>query len=76
MSNNSVQNNSVQNTAEVQKFRVVNNADLLEEALADSIKNFGEDARNFPVLENFLAGKTNDIQIFQTEIGNEIRAKM
>ena len=76
MSNNSVQNNSVQNTAEVQKFRVVNNDDLLEEALADSIKNFGEDARNFPVLENFLAGKTNDIQIFQTEIGNEIRAKM
>ncbi len=47
--------NSVQNAAEAQTVRVVNNADLLEEALADSIKNFGEDARNFPILENFLA---------------------
>ena len=68
--------NSVQNAAEAQTVRVVNNADLLEEALADSIKNFGEDVRNFPILENFLAKDQNSIQIFQTEIGNEIRAKM
>ena len=51
-------NNIVQNAAEAQKVpevRLVNNAYLLEEALADSIKKFGEDARNFPVLENFFA---------------------
>lgn len=51
--------NAPQNPAEapqkVPEVRLVNNADLLEEALADSIKKFGEDPRNFPKLENFLA---------------------
>ena len=77
-------NNIVQNAAEAQKdaaealqnVRLVDNAGLLEEALADSIKKFGEDARHFPILEKFLTNDQNSIQIFQTEIGNEIRVKM
>ena len=72
--------NAPQNPAEapqkVPEVRLVNNADLLEEALADSIKKFGEDPRNFPILEKFLTRDQTSIQIFQTEIGNEIRVKM
>ena len=77
-------NNIVQNAAEAQKdaaealpiVRPVNNAYLLEEALADSIKKFGEAPRNFPILEKFLTRDQTSIQNFQTKIGNEIRAEM
>lgn len=67
---------SINSLAEAPIFRVVNNDDLLEEALADSIKKFSEDASNFPILEKFLTNDQDSIQIFQTEIGNEIRVKM